>query len=240
MKNFFDESYIYFYKDFLTEDGTLEEVKFIEKYIKKDAAILDACCGFGRHTIILNRDGFHCIGIDNCKENIVRAQATASNNGLEKEIFSDINIFECNEPEQYDCVILACNTLGLFLENDERLLKKVSYLLKSNGILIFDVMNMRYLNKYLSKRQWLLKEDNILLVEYNYETELNLLEINELRIIDNVRTKYSCKTNVYDKDNISFLLNKCNFNVTEVFGGYDNSEFTDDSRDIIIVAEKRN
>ncbi|CAG9713817.1 class I SAM-dependent methyltransferase [Clostridium neonatale] len=71
---YFDESYIFFYTDYLNDNITIEEVKFIKNQINSDSKVLDICCGHGRHTIELSKLGVNIIGIDNSSEAIKLAK----------------------------------------------------------------------------------------------------------------------------------------------------------------------
>ncbi|CAG9713850.1 class I SAM-dependent methyltransferase [Clostridium neonatale] len=154
---YFDESYIFFYTDYLNDNITIEEVKFIKNQINSDSKVLDICCGHGRHTIELSKLGVNIIGIDNSSEAIKLAKKKAVESNLNPNIFQEVDVFQFNTTGQFDCIILECNTLGLFAKKDVDLLIKMKSMLKDNGKIILDVLNKNFLHLIIKNNIGLLK-----------------------------------------------------------------------------------
>lgn len=137
----------------LLKQRTKEEVEGILKItnLEKDTKILDASCGYGRHTIELASKGFFVVGIDINKFFLKVARYRAEN-GLDvyeketynpkftrKAIFKQIDVRKLpdNLWNKFDCVITMFSSLGFFGHKDNlKVLRNFYKALKSNGQLI--------------------------------------------------------------------------------------------------------
>ena len=95
---------------YLNESITNKEIDFIESFMSKSSKVLDLCCGHGRHTIKIKKNGGNVIGIDNCIEELEYAKAEALKENVDGNIFKNIDILKNDLSEKYDVILLLCNT----------------------------------------------------------------------------------------------------------------------------------
>ncbi|WP_026881743.1 class I SAM-dependent methyltransferase [Clostridium akagii] len=235
MENYFDNTYINFYNDYLNESITNEEVDFIKSFIDKSDKVLDLCCGHGRHTINLKKSGVDVVGIDNSIQAIEYAKAEATKNNLGEDMFKTVDILKDSIHEKYDVIILLGNSLGLFLNEDCNVLEKVRKALKPEGYFILDLTNRDYILKNWQPNYWLEKNNNFCLHKNSIDFKNNVLELKEFRIVNNSIQKYECKTNLYSFYDINSKISKSGFNLVESYGGYNKEELSVNSTSLLMV-----
>lgn len=86
----------YFYKRWLPEN--------------KDARILELCCGTGRLTLPIAKEGYDITGIDYTPSMLAQAKIKASEAGLEIS-FIEADIRTLNLPEKYDFIFIPFNSI---------------------------------------------------------------------------------------------------------------------------------
>lgn len=140
-------------------ENTKQEIDLLLKKLnlKKDDAILDLCCGQGRHVIELARREFQNItGIDRSRYLIRLARKRAAQLGLiVKFSEGDARKIRLSESSQ-DCVYLMGNSFGYFEreEDDVKVIKSIKRVLKPQGKLALDIVNGEWMKKNFESRSW--------------------------------------------------------------------------------------
>lgn len=141
------------------EDITRKEVDLFEAALElpKHAAMLDLCCGQGRHMIEFGMRGYtNLTGIDRSHYLIKRARK------LSREVSLGIQFKEGDarklrfNSDSFDAVMIAGNSFGYFesVSDDCRVLKEIRRVLKSNGKLLIDVTDGETTRKNFEPRSW--------------------------------------------------------------------------------------
>lgn len=195
--NWFDSPYYHLlYKHRSNEEAQL----FIDKLVKavaipKDAKILDAGCGKGRHSIYLNQLGYDVTGIDLSPSSIAYA-SLFSNATLRFQVHDMKLPFKAN---YFDYVFNLFTSFGYFDHSDENVavLKSMYQNLKTKGHLLIDFMNIHtinlvkeeeksiegihfYIKRYIHN-QFIIKEINVIhqAKEYTYKEQVQLLALKD-------------------------------------------------------------
>ena len=225
------------------DDRTKEEVSGVMKILglKGKERILDIPCGYGRHSAALAGKGFQVTGCDINSFFLEAARKQAEISGVKVKFVKD-NMIDISYTSQFDAVINMFYSFGFFETDEEnfKVLKNFYNALKQKGKLLFhtDVNIPRILNKKC-------KEDEI----------RNLKSGKKLRIIDKydphtkringswiiqggeeVKKDYSVR--VYTQEEFIDLCRKVGFKKFESFGGWSKEPYSNESEDMIIVAEK--
>jgi D-alanine-D-alanine ligase len=123
----------------------------------KHSAILDLCCGQGRHTLELARRGYRNItGLDRSHYLITRAKnINRSQGGLATFKEGDARKLPFGN-DTFDFVIIPGNSFGYFesAADDQRVLSEVKRVLKPNGRLLIDITDGSYMRKNFQPRSW--------------------------------------------------------------------------------------
>ncbi len=141
------------------ELNTVKEVDLLVNStgVQKGDALLDLCCGQGRHSLELARRGFrHVSGMDRSRYLVRLARKRARNLGLEAAFSEgDARKIRLAESSQ-DCVFIMGNSFGYFEkeEDDIAVLSAIKTILKSKGKLALDLVDGPWMAKNFEPRSW--------------------------------------------------------------------------------------
>jgi D-alanine-D-alanine ligase len=125
--------------------------------LDEDMAILDLACGQGRHTVELARRGFKKLyGMDRSHYLIRKAKQTCSNENLTVSLKEGDARKLPYPTDFFDVVMILGNSFGYFesVEDDLKILKEVSRILKPYGLFLIDVADGNYLKANFNPRSW--------------------------------------------------------------------------------------
>lgn len=120
-------------------------------------AILDLCCGQGRHSLELARRGFrHVTGVDRSRYLIRVARHRAEQEKLAVRFREgDARTLRVQEMSQ-DLVMILGNSFGYFATEDDdlKVLRRALRALAPGGRIYLDIADGDYLRKHFEKRSW--------------------------------------------------------------------------------------
>ena len=230
--------------------GTVGECDFIEQEIGQDKSlkILDIGCGTGRHAIELTKRGYSVTGVDLSEDQIKRAKKKAE----EARVIIDFQIQDArNLPfdSEFDLAIMLCEGGFSLMETDEmnfEILKNSTKALKSNGKLIFTILNGLFplfhsVNDFYKSAQ---KEGQSQCKECSFDL-MTFRDHNTVVFEDDSGNKRELKCNerYYVPSEITWLLKMLGFKKIDIFGAklgaYSrNDKLTTDDFEMLVVAEK--
>ena len=122
---------------------------------KSNFNILDLGCGPGLYTELLAEKGYNVTGVDFSKCSIEYAREQALKKKLDIK-YVNKNYLELEFKENvFDLVIIIYTDFGVLLpEKREKLLGKISRVLKPGGVFIFDVLNDKNIKNKTSPLNW--------------------------------------------------------------------------------------
>jgi D-alanine-D-alanine ligase len=145
----------------VVEDETITKNE-VESFIgilepTKESAILDLCCGQGRHILEFAKLGFtNLFGLDRSHYLINRARTLNKREG-KNIVFKEGDARKLPfVADTFDYVILAGNSFGYFesLQDDLKVLLEVKRVLKPWGKVLIDVTDGNYMKKHFQPRSW--------------------------------------------------------------------------------------
>lgn len=227
MKKWYEELFTDYARTYDQEaftQGTLQEVSFIEKEIRKNkrVRILDVGCGTGRHAIELARRGYDVTGLDLSPSQLERAEEKAREAGVRvKFIRKDAREFDFRAG--FGLVIMLCEGGFPLMETDEMnflILENCAKSLRKGGKFIFTTLNALY--PLVSSLKQILNEGAVSTrtskITFNIATlrEDSVLEVKD----DNGKEKaLHCSERFYMPSELSWLLKTLGFRKVEIFGG---------------------
>ncbi|GBC61261.1 D-alanine--D-alanine ligase [Desulfonema ishimotonii] len=159
-RNIFNANYLRTDGD-VVEDETITRSE-VDTFIgvlapSEDSAILDLCCGQGRHALEFARRGFTSVfGLDRSHYLIVRARKINNQEGT-NVTFKEGDARKLPfASDTFDHIIIAGNSFGYFesLQDDLKILSEVRRILKPGGKILLDVTDGDYMRKEFQPRSW--------------------------------------------------------------------------------------
>ena len=213
----------------------------------KDARILELCCGTGRLTIPIAKDGYNISGVDHTPSMLEQAKVKASKEDIDIEfIQGDIRTLDLTE--KFDLIFIPFNSIHHIYKNEDlfKTFDVVKKHLKDGGTFILDCFNpsiqlivegekdQQEISKYTTEdgREILIKQT----MRYESNTQINRIEwhffingeFNSVQNLD-MRMFYPQELDTYLKWN--------DFNIVHKFGSFEEETFSDQSDKQIFVCQ---
>lgn len=142
------------------EENTRKDIDLVMELMEmspKDA-VLDVCCGQGRHVLELVRRGFKQVtGIDRSRYliRVAKKRRDALHCPSVRFLEGDARKIRLHG-NAFDKILIMGNSFGYFeqQDDDEKVLAEMLRLLKSKGTLFLDVTDGEYMSKHFQPRSW--------------------------------------------------------------------------------------
>lgn len=225
----------------------LSDLYFYKKWLpkNKDAKILELCCGTGRLTLPIARDGYNICGVDYTSSMLEQAKVKASDAGLEIN-FIEADVRRLDLKEKFDLIFIPFNSIHHLYKNEDlfKTLEGVKKHLKKGGLFLLDCFNpsIRYIvesekeQKVIAEyatsdgREVLIKQTMC----YESATQINRIKwhyfINgEFHSIQNMDMR------LFFPQELDSYLEWAGFNIVHKFGSFKEDAFNDNSDKQIYV-----
>lgn len=227
----------------MSEERTVEEVALITKALNlvPDSDILDLCCGPGRHTIALAKEGYRMSGLDLSGEYIDIAKKEAAEAGVDIDFrVGDMRLIPFEQ--KFDAVINIFTSFGYFQEDEEneKVLHSAVKKLKPGGKFLIDLANRDYLVRNFTPSHWLEREDIYVLQEHSFNVQTSRSEDYWVFIEkkDGQRKEFNVSIRVYSLHEVIELFEKAGLRFEEAWGDFDGEPFHFASRRLIALGTK--
>ncbi len=204
-----------------------------------DSAVLDLCCGPGRHSLELARRGLHVTGVDRTTAYLKKARKQARSEGLDvKFVQEDMRCF-C-KPDTFDSAMMMFTSFGYFEEPDENMAVLVNTYrsLKEQGTLIIDVMGKEVLARIFGERDWHEQDGVIFLQEHKISKNWSWMENRWIMLDGQKRREFEVSHWIYSAAELTTILAGCGFSSVDVYGDFDGAPYDHKARRLITVAHK--
>ena len=223
-------------------EGTAGEVERLLRLVELDppAAVLDLCCGPGRHAIELARRGFQVTGVDRTAAYLERARRGAAHAGLELELVQeDMRRFE--REGAFDLAINIYTAFGYFEDpaDDLETLVRAHASLRPGGRLVIDLMGKEVLARRFRERDWYELDDGTTVFE-----ERRLLDSwgtvqTRWRLLRDGKVRAGAMTlRLYSAAELAALLRCAGFSEAQAFGSLDAAPYDDLADRLVMVATR--
>jgi SAM-dependent methyltransferase len=228
----------------LTDEQIAREVDFVEDSlsIERGGTVLDLACGTGRHAVELSRRGYEVVGFDLSLAMLARAGDEAQDREA-KLNFIQGDMREMTFEEQFDGVYCWNTSFGYFEEEkNAQVIDRIHRALKSEGLLLLDVVNRDFLIRQSPSLAWFEGDGCVCMDEMNVDFITSRMKIKRTIMLDDGRSReieYSLR--VYSLHELGRILHEHGFKVCEVSGRIATPSvfFGNESPRTIILAEKR-
>lgn len=230
----------------------IDDLQFYRRWLppNKEAKVLELCCGTGRLTIPIAKDGYDISGVDYTSSMLERAKVKATDARLEIE-FIEADIRDLDLQRKYDLIFIPFNSIHHLYKNEDlfKALNVVKNHLKDGGLFLFDCFNpnVRYIveaekdlkdivaYKADDEREILIKQT----MRYERNTQINRIEWHYF-----INGKFDSIQNLdmrlFFPQELNSYLEWTEFNIVHKFGSFEEEAFTDDSEKQIYVLKRKN
>ena len=227
----------------------LDDLEFYKRWLpkKKNTQILELCCGTGRLTLPIAKNGYNICGVDYTSSMLEKAKVKAHEAELEIE-FIEADIRTLNLPEKYDFIFIPFNSIHHLYKNKDlfKTLKAVKKHLKEGGLFLFDCFNpniqfivegekkQKTISEYTTKdgRDIIIKE----IMYYENKTQINRIAWHYY-----INGKFNSIQNfdmrLFFPQELDSYLEWNDFTIIHKFGDFDEVPFNDDSEKQIFVCQ---
>ena len=204
-------------------------------------AVLDLCCGPGRHSVALAKRGFQVTGVDRTRFLLNKARRHAKSRRAKVEfVHSDMREFV--RPGAFRLAINLFTSFGYFdkKDDDRRAARNIFESLQAGGVCVIDVMGKERLAKIMQSSGVTRHADGSLLVQMHeifddwtrIRNEWILLKGNRVR-------RFKFHHTIYSGQELRDLLGQAGFAEVKLYGGFEGQPYGPDAGRLVAVARKR-
>jgi len=199
--------------------------------------VLDAPCGFGRHSIPLARAGYRVTGADRSQPLIEEARRRSEGERWPKWVHADYRELPMGDGS-FDLVVNLFSSLGyLGDEQDTRALAELRRVLRPVGRLVIETMHRDVLVRNFTEQDWhLLGEGRLLLEQRTFDPASGVAQMTQTLVpTDGTRESRTMSLRVYTATELLAMLDRAGFAEARCHGGLEGEPFGTDTR-LVIVA----
>lgn len=225
----------------------LADLEFYREWLpqNKDAKTLELCCGTGRLTIPIAKDGYNISGVDYTASMLKHAKEKASQAGL-KINFIEADIRALHLQEKFDLIFLPFNSIHHLYKNEDlfEALVTIRNHLKDNGLFLLDCFNpnIRYIVEKEKKQQiiaeYTTNDGRKVLIKQSMCYE-NATQINRIKWHYFIDSKFHSTQNMdmrlFFPQELDSYFKQAGFNIIHKFGDFTGEAFNNDSEKQIYV-----
>ncbi len=203
-------------------------------------AVLDLCCGPGRHAVEFGRRGFQVTGVDRSRFLLERARERADAAGVAVEwVRGDMREFA--RPAAFD---LACNlftSFGYFEREEDnlRVLRNIRESLRDGGTLVMDMVGRERIERQgMEPREARFADGAVLTQQPHVNADWTRLD-NQWTVVKGGRSRgYRFEHYLYSGQGLEERLLKSGFASVRLYGDLGGSPYGPEARRLVAVARK--
>lgn len=226
---------------------SLPDLPFYKAWLPKNkhAKILELCCGTGRLTLPIARDGYDIWGVDYTPSMLERAKIKASGAGLAIR-FIEADIRALDLQEKFDFIFIPFNSIHHLYKNEDlfNTLEGVKQHLAKGGLFLLDCFNpdIRYMVESEKEQKVIAGytggDGREVLIKQTMRYE-NATQINRIRWHYFINGKFHSvqpmDMRLFFPQELDSYLERAGFHVIHKFGSFEEEAFSDNSEKQIYV-----
>jgi SAM-dependent methyltransferase len=242
-EDYFDQSFVSLYRDFLTPERTAREVAGLREMVPlpDGCAVLDVACGWGRHAIELARGGCRVTGLDLSQTLLTRAAKRAEVSDVEVELVRG-DMREIPWQNRFDLALSLYSSLGYFLSDEEdlRVLRGIRQALRPDGAFVLESMHRDHIVGDYAARDWWETDDGATVwVEREFDAVEGVSrEWTRWSRAGNSGEKYH-ELRIRSATEWDALLRQAGLVPVDWYGDWEMAPFIHSSEDLIVVCRRQ-
>jgi ubiquinone/menaquinone biosynthesis C-methylase UbiE len=234
----FDELYLRTYADHEPGDPREEALAAARLAgVEPGAEVLDAPCGYGRHSLVLAEAGYRVTGVD--RSPILLAEARRRTPpGAEWPRWVEADHRELPfEDTGFDAVLCLFSSLGYRGEDgDLATLREFRRVLRPGGALVTEIQHRDRIMAIFRETDWVEVGDNLRLERRRFDPVAGEIENEHVLIdADGRRRGVTYRLRLYTATELARLVAEAGFAQVECFGGLEREPLSRDTRLVVLA-----
>ncbi len=217
------------------------EASFVLKRLKlkKGSALLDLCCGPGRHAVEFAKKGLAVTGFDFSEEYLREAAARARKKKVSLRLLRG-DMRGLRFRGEFDAAVNLFTSFGYFqkFSDDLRTLKGVAAALKPGGLFLLDIVHGDFLLNNFRARDWDDQGDHFLLEKRTDDRDGIYTTWTRIPKKGGKILRKASFTRKYGRKRIGAALAKAGLKPLKFWGGFRGEPLTSSSIRLIVLARK--
>jgi SAM-dependent methyltransferase len=237
-RSHFDATYFQLHDPLFTEARSRAEVAGMQRLLglPVGARVLDAPCGWGRHTALLVSAGFDVVGADLSPALLDRAPPSPRH--PPDYVAADIRALPF-AAASFDGVVNVFTSLGLFLDDAEDVaaLREARRVLRPGGLLLLETMHRDdVVSAYAERDGWTLPDGTEVRVRRRFDavTGVSYERLRWRRGTESGRSQHALRLRTATE--VDSLLRAAGFAAVAYYGGWHGGAFSHRDESLIAVA----
>ena len=205
--------------------------------VEPGADVLDAPCGYGRHSVVLADAGYRVVGADRSPVLLEEARRRTGDAEWPRWVEADHRELPFGDAE-FDAVLCLFSSLGYRGEDDDRrTLAEFRRVLRPGGSLVVETMHRDRLMQIFVAKDWEpLAEGAALLEERRFDPVEGAIDVDHVLVeADGTRRGVSYRLRLYTATELTRLVREAGFAEVECFGGWEREPLTADTRLVLLA-----
>lgn len=229
-----------------TPEGSARAVRWIlgATGLKPGARVLDAPCGFGRHSVAFARFGYRVTGVDFSETELARARGAASAAGVRLDLVC-ADMRDTDFASEFDLAVNLDESIGYFSDDEDRqLIDRFWRALVPGGLLVVDTRNRDQCVKSLPAEERRQFDDWTLRVEHAFDPTVSRLRARWWRLPGAAAPTGAgtligeSDIRLYSAHELAGMLRPERWGRVDVYGGLDGTPYSLDAPRLVLVARK--
>ena len=223
-----------------------KRARIIDRMLRKNnvkGIVLDAGCGTGTISLLLENRGYDIIGVDVSQDMLSVAYSKAASVGA-KAIFLNQDLADLDLFGTVNGIVCMQDTLNHIGSKLERVIERFSLFIEKNGVLIFDLNTPYKHENVLAGSMFVYEYSNGVCVWYNeYERELKRIKLTAEVFSDNSGGTFNRAADMFyeytvEPQEIEQLLAQNGFGIITKLDGESYKQLAPHSERVLYVAKK--
>ncbi len=233
----------FLFSQFRSSETTVREAEQILTLVHppQGAAVLDLCCGPGRHSLEFTRRGFQVTGVDRTARYLATARAAATRAGLTVEFVQE-DMRHFHRPAAFDLALNLFSSFGYFedVAEDLRVLRHLHVSLKPGGQVLLEMAGKEVLARTFQPRTWHrhAERDEYLLEERVVREGWSWIENHWIWIRGPAQKVFTFGIRLYSGAELNAILAAAGFSAVQLYGSLAGTPYDHTAQQLVAVATK--